>query len=286
MKERGVIRMPGWTDEERLYKDLLYTTSLYQVGEQVYPYWEILYAIVVGALLTVFFAGDRDVFESLLLCAVGLILTINWRRLVSRNRGYADARETRMMDLAAALQKSVDLSKVMSPNHQVKDFRAFEVFEDQRRHFPGPDPKKNVPAREYVSRLHMHEHLSYPMTYWNGKSTWEFRLAVPSYLAWIWGAIAVYALAKNPGQLENVPYALKHAFCAEYLIWFAGTMMLLTILRYGLLSWHGKVSASGHPPTQRQFKGLTWLMWHSKWLWVPLAFWIWYRFLVSLFEAQ
>ena len=159
--------MKAWSgEEERLYKDLLYTTNLYLGGEQIYPYWEAVYALLTGAFLTVYFTQSLGLLERLALCAIGLLFAVNWRRLDGRNREYADSREKRMNKLMEALQTQVTIGK----GKETLCVTTFDLPADQRRD------------------------LCERRTFWNRRSTWALRLDISTHLIVIWILLVLYSL--------------------------------------------------------------------------------------------
>lgn len=180
-------------DQEWLYRDLEHTRSLYLGAEQIYPYWETIYALITGAFLTVYFTSPKLGFLlRLILCSVGLIYSRNWRRLVERNRAYANAREGRMRILSDILQKSVRLDPPLEvcPDDRLEPktitgFSTFTIFQDQK---------------DYLDRH---------ATPWNQESTWTLRIFIPRFLLWIWALLVLYAIYGLCADFFTVPSWLQ-----------------------------------------------------------------------------
>ncbi|MBI2843920.1 MAG: hypothetical protein HYX78_11015 [Armatimonadetes bacterium] len=175
--------------DEMLYKDLLYTTNALFIGEQIFPYWEAVYAILSGALLTAYFAATAiKPVPKLVLCIVGILFSINWRRLVERNRLFANAREGRMKIICKLLQRQVDFGRTVMvvPDDRkqpiaITKFTIFQLSEDQKKY------------------------LDSHCNWWSGMSTWVLRIAVPKYLMCIWILLAAYAVYAVLIALSVVP---------------------------------------------------------------------------------
>jgi hypothetical protein len=163
-------------DEDRIYKDLQYTFNAYSAGEQVYPNWENIYALIVSGFFIVYFTAPGLVFfAKLLLASLGIIFSLNWLRLVSRNYLYARARVQRIRELEKALQEAIPQEKRTTPT----GLALFDLMEYQDRFINTQQSR--------VSK----------------KGTWLIRKRVPQLVLCIWIVLLAYTLVT--GDYSWVP---------------------------------------------------------------------------------
>jgi hypothetical protein len=99
------------TDEsvrQEIIQDLIHTRETYFGGEQVFPYWEALYAVIVSGLAAAYFG--KKPWEQILLCVFGIMLTVQWALVVARNYLYSAYRVERWKKLEAALERTTVLN--------------------------------------------------------------------------------------------------------------------------------------------------------------------------------
>jgi len=164
-------------DEDRIYKDLGYTLSAYSAGEQVYPNWESIYALIVSGFFIVYFtAPGIEWFAKFLLVVLGMIFSLNWLRLVSRNYLYTRARIQRIRELEKALQEAIPQEKRRTP----KGLALFDL-------------------REYQDSF-----VNTRQSWWSKEGTWPLRKSVPKLVLFIWIVLLVYTLVMGYCLLSPV----------------------------------------------------------------------------------
>lgn len=154
-------------NEDRIYKDLTYTQKAYFSGEQIFPTWESIYAIIVSGFLITYFAATSLGFpQKLILSVIGLVLSLSWFCLVSRNLLYSEARHDRMKKLEKAIQ-SVNPDEAEKTQNGVNLFNLIQYQEDFIN-----DKKHKKP--------------------WNKIGTWYIRKFIPFLLSIIWLVLMIY----------------------------------------------------------------------------------------------
>lgn len=99
------------SNEDWIYKDLTYTRESYFSGEQIFPNWENIFAVIIGAFFITYFTIDSPV-EKMFLCVIGLIFSLAWFCLASRNYLYSKHRCTKMWKLEEALGERVTTAEL------------------------------------------------------------------------------------------------------------------------------------------------------------------------------
>ena len=154
-------------DEDKIYKDLIYTQNAYFLGEQIYPYWENIFALIVSGFFIVYFTATSLGYpEKLVLGVLGLIFSFNWFRIVTRNYLYSQARAERMGDLEKAISQDI----LIETTEGKKTLKLFNLSEHQN---------KIITERE---------------NYWSKKGTWLLRKTAPKYLLIIWVWLLIYTI--------------------------------------------------------------------------------------------
>lgn len=171
--------MPPENDEKRnglqekeiidyIYKDLLYTSDSYFASEQIYPYWETIYTIILVGLIAWYFDKSSDDISvaGVIIILLGLILSLTWLFLVLREEKFSIARTQRMRALEKALEKKIgyeinDLDKSDDDNDRFYLFSLAKLIE------------KRIKGN------------SNPLAIWNWR-TWTYRKLIPILLCILW----------------------------------------------------------------------------------------------------
>ncbi|MBL7126493.1 MAG: hypothetical protein ISS58_04690 [Dehalococcoidales bacterium] len=154
-------------NEERIYKDLMYTQKAYFTGEQIFPVWESIYALIVsGLFVTYFTATSLGFLEQLILSFIGLFISFGWFCLVSRNHLYSLARRERMKELEKAIQDEI-LGGIEAVESDMKPFSLIQYQETY------------ISEREKL---------------WNKVKTWCIRKILPLLLSFIWFVLIIYTV--------------------------------------------------------------------------------------------
>jgi hypothetical protein len=154
--------------EESIYRDLSFTTQLYLMSEQVFPLWENIYSVIVGAFfITYFTASSLSNIMKMILCIIGAFFCINWFRIVSRNHLFSRARQERITRLLDILQFDIPLNE--EGTEKIKLFDGY--------------------ATEY-------DYVKKEERFWNKTSSWYLRKALPKYLSIIWVLLLLYTLSQ------------------------------------------------------------------------------------------
>ena len=165
--------MAQWSsDQEALYKDLVYTTQWYLMASHTFCYLETLFALMSGALLTLYFttAEPLGVVPRAVVCVVGFLAALSWYGLVSFAKAYSDVRSERMKRFAKALQQEVTVG--------IQTEKIFGLFDEQEEHGLGG-----------VSLCFWR-----PTSIWKSKSMWGPRIVMSVLLALAWGILLIYTL--------------------------------------------------------------------------------------------
>ena len=153
--------------EDRIFKDLMYTQKAYFTGEQIFPVWESIYALIVsGLFVTYFTATSLGFLEKLILSFIGLFISFGWFCLVSRNHLYSLARHERMKELEKAIQDEI-LSGTTAAESDMKPFSLIQYQETY------------ISEREKL---------------WNKAKTWFIRKVLPLLLSFIWLVLIIYTI--------------------------------------------------------------------------------------------
>jgi len=82
--ETGLTLIDNETRINLLYKNLEHVSHAYFTAEGIFPYWETVFALIVGQLFIAYFQG---IFPSqeILLIVFGIVLSFIWFILVSLN---------------------------------------------------------------------------------------------------------------------------------------------------------------------------------------------------------
>jgi len=153
-------------DEQDIYKDLTYTQNAYYLGEQIFPLWENVYAVLVSAFFIAYFTSPHiNYLIKLILIFIGLIFSICWFLLVSRNQIYSEARANRLKELEKALRRRID---------GVEPLMLFTLSEKEQEF---------VASRKSCFSIR----------------TWCLRKLVPMSLVFIWIIILIMLIASNVG---------------------------------------------------------------------------------------
>ncbi len=149
-------------NEDRIYNDLMYTQNAYFSGEQIFPNWEHIYALVIsGFLITYFTATNLGCPEKLILSVIGLLLSFNWFCLVSRNYLYSQVRAERLKELEKVMQDEISKRTAL---------KLFNLVECQE---------------EFINRQKKP---------WNKIGTWRIRKFLPMFLLIIWLVLMIYTI--------------------------------------------------------------------------------------------
>ncbi|KPL00483.1 MAG: hypothetical protein AMJ91_04545 [candidate division Zixibacteria bacterium SM23_73_3] len=154
------------SDEDKIYKDLTYTQHSYFCGEQIFPYWENIFAVIIAGFFITYFSIEEDkLIEKTLLCVIGFIFSLGWFCLVSRNYLFSKCRGDRLRELQQALKQSVATDK-------------------------GTEKKIALFCEgEYVSCCTEKE-----KKWFNKTDSWTIRKLLPMSLSIIWVFLLVYSI--------------------------------------------------------------------------------------------
>ncbi len=151
--------------EDKIYKDLTYTQTSYYMAEQIYPYWENIFAVIVGAFFVTYFNDSLNANDRLLLAVIGFLFAVSWFLLVSRNFLFSLNRGARIKMLENALKQTVKL-----------------------------DDEKSITLFNLIEYLEENNKLKHK---WHNKfPTWSIRRLLPLFLTIIWLILIVYSFFK------------------------------------------------------------------------------------------
>jgi hypothetical protein len=164
-----------------IYKNLQHISHAYFSSENAFPYWETVYALIVGQLLIAFFQIDNDKKEiSLIMAIVGFGFSICWLILVSLSWQHSTYR----YDVMKILQ--MDLSREYE-NHGIK-FYPESKFEEQQQSLENRISNFSATFRKAFGAFN-------PIKARN--STWYYRRLLPLFLSYIWFLIILKILIIN-----------------------------------------------------------------------------------------
>ena len=101
---RRMAMRKDYTDEEKFRIELLHKNfdcimSAYSSAEDVFPYWEAAYAIIIGQLFIAYFGNISLGGNALQLLAIlGSVLSLSWLILVSLNLQHANRLNDTLID--------------------------------------------------------------------------------------------------------------------------------------------------------------------------------------------
>jgi hypothetical protein len=82
-----------------LYKNLEYVSDAYNSAEQVFPFWEAAFALIVGQLIVAYFNPGICIYQKRVLAIIGIIISAIWFILVSLNFQHALSLEREISEL-------------------------------------------------------------------------------------------------------------------------------------------------------------------------------------------
>lgn len=114
---------------ELLYKNLEHISNAYFSGEQIFPLWEAIYALIVGQLLVAFFTGTE--YKELIAVA-GLIFSLTWFMVVYLSYFHARNRTIKMEDLEGILESEYEKIKLKLPGNGNFKFHKIKLSKENR----------------------------------------------------------------------------------------------------------------------------------------------------------
>lgn len=172
---------------ELLYKNLQHITQANYSAEATFPYWETLYALIIGQLIIAYFQAGKPTFTlfnivgpRLLISIVGLVFSISWVVLVILNYIHSLYRYENIREL----EKNLDLeyrTLKYGDNSEACDlkFLSEDITDDDRKIWLSG--KKILDTFMYA----------------NPTSTWLYRKMLPILLTIIW-LVLLYISLKDP----------------------------------------------------------------------------------------
>jgi hypothetical protein len=100
---------------ELLYKNLDHISNAYFSGEQIFPLWEAIYALIEGQLLVAFFTGCEE-YRGLIVI-VGIIFSCTWFVVVYLSSFHSKNRTDKMEDLEDILGSECDRIRLKLPGN-------------------------------------------------------------------------------------------------------------------------------------------------------------------------
>lgn len=91
-----------------LNKNLEYISNAYFSGEQIYPLWEAVYALITGQLLLAFFTQNPHSTRSgygFFIPVIGIVFSLAWAKVISISHSHSVDRNKKMIDLQNDLEK-------------------------------------------------------------------------------------------------------------------------------------------------------------------------------------
>jgi hypothetical protein len=145
------------TEHDTIYKALQLVQQQYFSGEQIFPVWESIHAVIVGGLFAVYAnLSPSHLFLRVLTCILAVIFSATWSGIINRAALYSFARMSRIKDLEARLNCAY-------PN----------IFNSQQY------TKAHVENEEQC---------------WSTLDTWYIRKIVPALLLTIWIALLIITI--------------------------------------------------------------------------------------------
>lgn len=87
-----------------LYKNLNYISYAYYSSEGIFPFWESVYALIVGQLIIAYFAVGYDIGK-ILIDFAGIIFSVCWYRIVNLSWKYSEDRVNKIKKIERELKE-------------------------------------------------------------------------------------------------------------------------------------------------------------------------------------
>jgi len=160
-----------------LYKNLQHITHANYSAEMAFPYWETLYALIIGQLIIAYF--QTTAFITLyswrgsarsLISFIGFVFTFSWFILVILNHIHSQYRYEKIRDL----EKSLD-----------GEYRTFKLDTDQSIACNLKFIPEDITKDDRETWLSIKKIVD-TILYCKPKSTWVYRKLLPLILSLVW----------------------------------------------------------------------------------------------------
>jgi hypothetical protein len=191
--------------EQDIRYNLGFISKAYFSAESAFPYWETVYALIIGQLFITYFQIKGDYQIGLFITFVGIVFSICWFILVSLSRQLSDYRYNVMKILQIELCRKYE-------NRDLEFYSESKIFKEYEEQYQKEIDEFSVTIRKAFSELNP----------WKARnSTWYYRRLLPLILIYIWFLLLLFECLRLMCHKDLLDYLVIGTF---------GTVIFIFIL--------------------------------------------------------
>jgi len=115
---------------ELLYKNFDSISHAYFSGEQIFPLWEAVYALIEGQLLVAFFTANNG-NGKILIAFTGIIFSFIWFKVITLSFHYSRYRSENLLELEDILEKEYNKIRFKLPGNS--NFKFYKIVSKPKK---------------------------------------------------------------------------------------------------------------------------------------------------------